>query len=452
MANEYGGFGTNLGQPDILSGAASGALATPESNAQVSDLITNILRSKTGEGGGLVFGPTAGQPSMPLPPPQINQPGIPQGNFGSTGERKRAEQQALFSSIGNILKTATQRHYEQKVQKMSKDFEVLMGAMNGYNEAKLAGNNNAMQHNANIINQIMSDPKKAKELAKAFDVNLNPMAGEGKGEKKKQNPANDALKQAFQKDMQDFQQKKTMLSPQANAFIRGLPQQAQADPRLAIMEQLTKSGVLPKGGEILKAQTDLAKIIEHAKTAGLNRENKLDLAKMLVDAKDRQTQAMVWRGMMQAASARDRAEIMAEAMKYRADKMYKGIIDNPHWKALQEHYKAQDAKGGDKTSKAIRLLMDGVNSQLKTLNSEIAAAKAAKDTKKLGELQQKLQEVQNMQQLVITQAGQNIGIDPSQITSIPGLDENEVEGLLGLFKDSENEEDATESSDDNTDK
>src|SRR5262249_39680366 len=130
---------------------------------------------------------------------------------------------------------------------------------------------------------------------------------------------------------------KSMLTPQAQAMMRQMPQTFQADPRLAIIEQMTKSGVLPKAGEQLQFQTDLMKIYNSAQQRGWDRENKREIAELLGKTSDRRNQALILRQVLAGMDAKDRAQIMADAWKYRADKQLAGVTKRVD--ELKDRYK-----------------------------------------------------------------------------------------------------------------
>jgi hypothetical protein len=416
--------------PNIVSQGASAAL--PDQNAMhahVQGLIQSLINSRLGPGGGLTTGPEPAKPNIPLPPSHIESGGIPQGPFASVGSRQRADKQALFGTVKNIVDKAEDKHYQMKVQKIQHDFETLSTAIKGYNEAQTTGNQEMMKHNADIINQIVMDPKKSKELAKAFDVNMNPMAEDKK--KDKPNPAADALKAAFSKDTKDFQSGQTALAPQAQAMMRQMPQTIQADPKALIMEQLTKSGVIPKGGEQLTFEADLSKIANNAMQHGLDRENKEKIAKMLGESSDRRNSTSIARVLFQVAGAKERAEILADAWKYRADKTLQGVEDRV--KALKE--KTSGAGDDKAAANAIRSL----KAQADTLKVQIAAAAKSHDSAKVKQLQEQLDGLVNSEKVISNAIAIKMGVDLDAGQSIPGLSQEDYGTFLELFKDATNE-------------
>jgi len=414
--------------PDILEQGATATLPNQDAQHQhAMQLVQALIQSRLGPNAGLTTGPEPAKPNVPLPPTQMPGGGIPTGPFSSVGERQRNDKKALFGAVKNVIDKAEDKHYQMKVQKLQHDFETLSTAMKGYNEAQSTGNQEMMKHNADVINSIVMDPKKSKELAKAFDVNMNPMAEDKK--KEKPNPAHDALKAAFAKDTQDFQSGKTALAPQAQAMMRQMPQTIQADPRTAIIEQLTKSGVLPKAGEQLTFSANLQKIANNALQHGLDRENKKDLAKMLAETSDRRNAASIVKVLFQIAGAKERTEIMADAWKYRADKQLQGVQDRVD--ELKKRY-AASGSGGDK---AVGNAIKALEAQTKVIKEKIASAKAAKDVTTLKGLQQQLDALQNSEKVISNAAAAKMGIDLGAADSIPGLSQDDYTQALELFKD-----------------
>jgi hypothetical protein len=420
---------------DLLTGAATSAL--PDQAAiqqQAQNLIQQLVQQRMGSAGGdITFGPELARPIVPSPPQPTPGGGIPQGSFGSVGERKRADKQALFGTIADIVRGAEKKHYQMDVQKLQHDFEIMSGAIKGYNEAQASGNKEMMKHNADIINGIVSDPKKAKALAKAFEVDLNPLAEKKK--KEKPNPAQDALKAAFAKDTQDFAAKKTMLAPQAQALMRQVPQTAQMDPRLAIIEQLTKSGVLPKAGEELTFTKDLMQINQRAAANKLTNDDKMNMAKMMVDAKDRNTQAAVLRTLMTVQGANDRMQIMERMWKYRADKVLEGV--NNRVQQLRERFKPT---AGNIEDKKLGTLIKSLDSQAKAIKEQVTAAAKAHDNNALKALNNQLSLLEMQQKIVSAEAAKRVGLDENDFNQDPlKLDDNEIQQMLQLFQSGEDD-------------
>lgn len=208
-------------------------------------------------GGGMVPGAQLPTPVMPQPPIQGSQVGIAQGPFGSVGERKRADKQSLYGSIGSLVNQVVDRQYKMKVQNIQRDLEVLGGAIQGYKEGQASGNKEMMDHNAAIINNMLhDDPKKAKELSKVFDVNLNPLAPQ-KGKKNQANEYTDAGK-AYLAQAQQARKNYPGLNPSAAMFMQRMPQTMQMDPSLATRAAMVKAGLIPNANTTTNAMAKIA--------------------------------------------------------------------------------------------------------------------------------------------------------------------------------------------------
>lgn len=434
MADAFAGMSRTMteGVPD-LAGAASATLPNSQDQQQIAQqLIQRLVQARLGGSGGLTTGPEMSKPMMPLPPQEISPKGvIPQGPFASVGSRKRADTQALFSNISDIVQGAEKKHYEMKVQKLQHDFETMSNAMRGFEEAKASGNQEMMKHNADIINSIVSDPKKSKELAKAFDVNMNPMANEGgKGKKEKPNPANDALKASFVKDQKAYANKQTMLSPQAQAMMRQVPQTTQVDPATQLRMQLTEKGVLPKAGEELTFTKDLIDIARKMKDKEITLADKDKLAEWLIKSSERklsvQQSGALIRVMTQVAGAKDRMEILERMWTMKADKTLEGIKDRT--KAMRD--KLGDSAG----DKQLVIALKGISDSATANAEEMKVAQKNHDTKKMQELSRQSDMIKFQMGLITAEAAKRTGLDPEDfsIGSEPQMDPA-TQSLWGLI-------------------
>jgi len=408
------------GEQDLLTAGASATLPDAQANQQrAAALIQQLIQSRMGGGSGITFGaqPPA-QPHIPQPPAQPGRVGIPQGPFASTGERKRADKQAMFSSIANIVQSAEKKHYDMKVQKITQDFDTLKNAMAGYQEAQSSGNQEAAKHNANLINSIVMDPKKSKELAKAFDVDVNPLA---KQKKQQPNPANDALKASFSKDTQDFANKKTDLTPQAQAFMRAMPQRAGIDPKVELMAQLTKMGMLPKAAEELTFQKDLMQIQQRIQNNELTNETREKIATMFANAKDKETQAKIQGIIYTVQNKMEQAKMMERMWDLRGQRQLEGVHERNQ--VLKDRL---DLTKGNADDKKMATAVTGLKNQAESLDKELATAQKAHDIGKIKEINQKIDSLHVMQQLIQGEIAKRIGLDPSdfnqdQITMDPDM-------------------------------
>lgn len=390
----------------VLEQGATATLPNQDAMHQhAQQLIQALIQSRLGPGGGLTKGPEAAKPNLPLPPTHTEGPGIAQGPFGSVGQRQRADKQALFGTIKGLVDKAEDKHYQMKVQKIQHDFETLSGAIKGYNEGQQSGDQDQMKHNADIINSIVMDPKKSKELSKAFDVNMNPMADDKK--KEKPNPANDALKAAFGKDTKSFQSGQSMLAPQAQAMMRAMPQTLQADPRTLIMEQMTKSGLLPKAGEQLTFESDMMKVQKDVSNNKVTNDTRDTIARLFTGAHDRATQATLIKTAMQIQGAKERMDTLQKMWNDRADKLLQGVKDR-----TQVMKDKLDMSKGNKDDKLINSQVTALKNSADSLNKQLEDARKNHDVQKMAQISQQLESVGMMQQIVQGEIARRLNLNP----------------------------------------
>src|SRR5258708_27781816 len=120
------------------------------------------------------FGPQPLTQPPPIPHPNYDalRPQVAQGGFASSGARKRADKQAMFNNIANMIKTGSDYIEAKKQRNLSMTIERLMSAQEGLQEAKDAGDKEGVTKNTAIINDLTSGPKVAKQLQKAFNIDL----------------------------------------------------------------------------------------------------------------------------------------------------------------------------------------------------------------------------------------------------------------------------------------
>lgn len=418
-----------------ISGAASSTLgSSPQDSLRIAQQrIQQINQARmAAAGGGLTTGSVMSHPNMPLPPIQSDPSGaVPQGPFASVGSRKRADTQAAFGTIAKIVNTAQNRLYEKKVQTIQHDFETFQNALQGYNEGKASGNQEMMDHNADIMNKLAMDPKKNKEFAKAFDVNMNPMAeGKSKG-KDKPNPGQDAIKNIFAKDAQAYAKKQTNLAPQTQAIMRSMPQQLQADPRFTALLEATKAGYLTKAGEELTFQKDMTEIQQKIATNKFTNETKNKVAAMFTAARDRATMASLYRTAMTIQGAKERMDTLEKMWADRSTKIYNGIHEK------NEILKSKVTESGDAANaKRLSALINGLDKTADSLNKQLEDARKAHDVTKMGEISQKLESLGQMQQLANAEAARQLKLDPEDFNQDQiKMDEETMRGYEALFPD-----------------
>lgn len=274
------------------------------------------------QGGGMTtFGPTPIVQPPPIPrfQPPPDQSGR-QTHFDTVGSRKRADKQALFHGIAGFVKSGSDYIAANKQRALSMDIEKLMEAQQGMQEAqqKLQANPNdpeakkALETNTSIINVLTKDPKKAKLLQKALNIDL---FGDGKNKKE-----NMALIEAWkQYDAKQKAGDKTALNPTAQRMQQQQPNREQLSPEAKQQEAAVKAGLVPKAGEILKANAENFKTLQAAKTGDERAASVEHAAKIRASAEryhaDKYLDAMNIRvGGMQYA-----ADVKARSERYKAD-------------------------------------------------------------------------------------------------------------------------------------
>jgi len=208
---------------------------------------SNVVNRMTGGPNEPLLGlqPQVQKPTLPPlyqpPPPQFAQAGK---EFESVGARKRADREAIISNIANTIKAGTDYIEAKKQRGLQMDIERLLSAQQGLAESQQIGDQAGIAKNTQIINDIVTDPKKAKQLEKAFNISL---VGGGKNQKENQ---------AFSQAWMDYQKKqqagdRTALSPQAQRLISSQPQRLQLSPQAQAQAAAIAAGLSPKAGEIL---------------------------------------------------------------------------------------------------------------------------------------------------------------------------------------------------------
>lgn len=433
----------------LISNAASAALAIAQRQAAM-----RAQQAGPGggvfQGGGMIPGVTMPKPVMPQPPIHADPTGIiPQGPFGTVGERKRADTQAIFSNISNLAKQVQDRQYKQKVEKLQQKFEILADAMRGLNEGKATGNQGMIKQNADIINRMFhDDPKLAKEMSKAFDVNLNPMAQQkGKGQQKP-TPELDAMKAAWTQDQKDFQEGRSPLTPQSQAMMRGMPQTMQPDPRWQQYLEGLKAGAFPKASDQLTYEKGIMDIQEKIIANQVTNDTKMkmseNLGKAMLDRTKMQQYGAMLRTQMMQLGAEDRARIMADALMYRADQVLKGQTDRTNM------YREKLEKATTDDGKKLKLYMDGLDKAAKKNSKDMEDAKKQGDTARMKWLNQQADGIAYQQRLANDRAATIVGLDPQEPPDPKkmGLSESEYDLFRSIFTDTTQPSGEKEPSDD----
>jgi hypothetical protein len=256
---------------------------------------------------------TAFGPAPMVQPPPIPRFQAPQPQFAKAGNefqtvsgRKRADRQTVISGAASLIKSGTDYIQAKKQRALSMDIQTLMEASQGRTEAQqvlqapdsspeqIQEAQKALETNTNRINDITKDPKKSKQLQKAFNVDLF-----GGGKNKAENQAMMTAWQEYNKKQQEGD--KTALNPTAQKLIGQQPQRLGLGPQAQAQAAAIKAGVIPGANKVLQANVDMYKSLQTAKS---NEER--------------------------TAAIQQAAQIRADAEKYHADK----IIDAANVRAL----------------------------------------------------------------------------------------------------------------------
>jgi len=322
-----------LGITDILSMAASGSLPQPQ---QTPNNMTTM--------GPAPLQPPAPQPHLQMPLPQ--QP-KQQNSFDSVGARKRYDHQQALSGIAQMVKAGGDYIQARKNRALQSDIDRLLSAQQGLEEAKSNPNDpksqEAIAHNTAIINDITSDPKKSKQIQKAFNIDLF-----GGGKNKNENKALVDAWKGFQEKQKAGD--KTAMNPVAQKLMQQQPMRQQIDPQAQIQAQMIKAGLLPNANAIMKAQSEAMKTMTEAKTAQDQIVGRQKAAEALALARkyggDKALEAANVRafGTQQAALIRFQADTlkakaMLQAVGMRVDAMKEIAHSKQGDKGIQNLYK-----------------------------------------------------------------------------------------------------------------
>lgn len=395
---------------------AGGGGALPQ-NAPIN--VEALLKSVMGGEPLLTPHPTMGQPSMPprMQAPQIVQ-GQPTGGFSSSGERKRADSQALFQNIGSVVKSAVDYTNQKKERAMAMNTERLMSAMDGVNEAKTSGNKEMLEHNMNIVNSML-DPttpegkKNVKDFEKVFNVNL---MGEHKD---KESTEYKGFMSAFAKyKAAQAQKQQGAVNPIAERLMAAQPQRQGLNPQLAALMEATKAGVVPSADAMVKAQTedrktqaDIFKTVQDNRSKGLTNLTRLEIAKNIVNIQDKKMQMQALTEVMRYYGRGEVAKVVASANRYRTDKQFETAKERN--KILADKVKTEGT--GKSQQNIAKMFNDSVETLVKEKDEvdkriEKAGEGWFTDTdleKRSKELQKKIDATRRAQDVVLGQYGVN---------------------------------------------
>jgi len=183
MANDAGVPATpevaNITQP----GAAPETAAVPGLDDAFAQAQATLNAPKPSK---IIQGTDQAQPHMPAALPQYEPKSTDNRPMGTTlGDKKRAAIKNDFAAMGNALGKAVQGYEQQKQNKLKDKIADVMKAkqqvanansvlqMPGATQAQKDLANKVLAANTKKINDVMSDPKDAKQMAKAFDISYS---------------------------------------------------------------------------------------------------------------------------------------------------------------------------------------------------------------------------------------------------------------------------------------
>jgi hypothetical protein len=151
-----------------------------EAFQQASDTLKAPMPSR------VIQGTDQAQPHMPAALPQYEPKSTDNRPMGTTlGDKKRAAIKNDFAAMGNALGKAVQGYEQQKQDKLKNKIVDVMKAkqqvanansvlqMPGATQEQKDLANKVLAANTKRINDVMSDPKDAKQMAKAFDISYS---------------------------------------------------------------------------------------------------------------------------------------------------------------------------------------------------------------------------------------------------------------------------------------
>lgn len=373
------GASASLNPGGFSSGTTAGGNVPPQGMQILQALAQAVQAKSAGTGGGgnsggdglTSFGsqPPNIIPQPTLQPSQTQEPGY-QHSYRSTGERNRTEKEALFHNIGGLVQSFTDKKNADTARHSQILTERVMSAMSGLEEAKASGNKEAIQHNASIINDIMSDPKQRKILEKALDINF---LGNSKG---KDSPEQKGFFTALQKMDQDFKSGKSPLNAGGQLLEKNIPQRVQLSPELQAQAEAVKAKVLPSADELVKSQTQQAIQNIRSTDAATRTQAMRDIATMSVGAKDRASAARIEAEAVKGFNQQQLAEYKAtkqQAMQTQRLNQTKQLFEQ----GLKFKTALADANLNDKTVKDLVATQGKLSAQLKS--AQDAQAKAEKN-------------------------------------------------------------------------
>src|SRR6266481_3247878 len=247
--------------------------------AQNATSVQQNIQRQQQDGGMTTLGPAPliqPPPPVKFQPPQMQRPQA--GNeFSTVSGNKRATKQAMFSNIASMIKSGGDYIQAKKTRALQSDIERLMGAQQGLEEARTALQQNpndprakeAFDTNNGIISDIKHDPKKVKQLEKAFNIDLF-----GSGKNKQEN-------QALQAAWKTYDEKiKAGDRTAQNPISSMMPQRQQMSPQAQQQAMAIKLGMQPDANAKLQDLAKTSDRIASIQMEKMREANDLKIAEM----------------------------------------------------------------------------------------------------------------------------------------------------------------------------
>jgi len=196
------------------------------------------------------------------------------------------------------------------------------------------------------------------------------------------------------------------------------PTRQQISPQYQAMAQLIKDKVLPGAEARMKEQAELVKVFTEAEQKGYDRESKEKIAQKLAESKDKATQATILRQTLSNTGKLGAAQIMAKASNFRATTMANAMMQDTQWRMAgavlkQRTLGTKQSQLFNNLSKEHQRITDEIKDAEKQLGG-LGWGEGIKEiigmSKKTGQIQQKLQDLRQQQQMIIQKMGQlNLG-------------------------------------------
>lgn len=250
-------FGT---MPQVNPQSPTSSIPTGGGGGNVGDasqmLIKLIQQASAGAQGNI-----QNRPQVMLPgqlPPQHHEAGDVSGNMvnsNTIGGPARNARVTMAASIGKLVANVENQQELKKARDIAFDMQRIQTAMQ-----------NPTPENQQLVNEILSDPKKRKEISSALNINF--MGGEDKRKphqkqgldiwgQMNQNGGQQNGQPQGQAQGQSQQQQQPQQPNYFNRLQRMMPSAPQITPEASMYAEMVKLGIVPDSNEQLKAVTAL---------------------------------------------------------------------------------------------------------------------------------------------------------------------------------------------------